>query len=790
MNSSSTFGATAGRREDPKLLTGNAEYTADIDESKVVHAAIVRSQYAHAELTGIDISRAENHDDVIAAFTAEDVAESGVPGHLPLGLEMPGLVNPGRPMMAREKTRYQGEPVAVVVATNQYSAHDAADLVDVDYRRLDAETDPVAATDDAPTIHEEAPNNVAVDWETGDEERTDEAFAAADHVVSLDVRNQRLLPTAMEPRAALAAYDDIEGKLTVTMSTQTPHRNRDMLAETLGVPSNKVRVVAPDVGGGFGSKGHHYPDQAITAWCSMQLGRPVKWVARRRESFLADTHGRNHVSHGELALDDEGNILAIRVKSYVGLGGHLSTAGAGISCRYFGKTITGSYDISTAYCNVVGTFTNTAPIDAYRGAGRPESMFLLERLIRTAADELDMDPATLRRRNLIPSDAFPYDNPLGLEYDSGDYERAMDLALDHADYESFRKRQREAREEGRYLGIGLCTFVELSGNGPSGRDRRSDMPTLMESGVVRVHPSGHVTAYCGTADHGQGHETTYAQILSERLGIPEENIEVVEGDTERIPQGTGTFASRSTAVGGSALAESAEKVVEQGRRLAAHKLEADPEDVEFTDGEFHVAGAPGRAMTFEEIAVAAHQGGDVPEGFEPGWEATTFYDPKNFTYPFGTHVATVEVNPDTGEIEILDYTAVDDCGEQINPMIVEGQIHGGVAQGLGQAFYEEGVYDDNGNLTTASLQDYAIPKAEHVPEMEVDHTVTPCPHNPLGVKGVGESGTIGAPPALVNAVIDALDPLDVEHIDMPLTPETVWSAIRDADEERVTRTTA
>ena len=765
---SEILGSALRRREDPHLVTGDAEYTDDVQYPRMAFMAVVRSQYGHARIEDVDASAAEEREDVLAVYTHNDIAANDVPGTLAVWIEEDYATTPDRPVLADGRVRYQGEPIAVVVAEGRYAAAEAADLVEVSYDRLEAVTDPVEAVEgDAPTVHRDAPDNVALEWEHGDEAAVEEAFEAAADVVELDLVNNRLVPTAMETRAAVARYRSSDGKLTVEMTSQNPHLHQAWLAETLGLRKQDIRVRAPDVGGGFGSKIHHYPEEALVSFAAMDLERPVKWQATRTEGFASTSHGRDHRAHAEIAFDEDGHITGLRTDTHVGVGGYISSAQASVAAPDYAELLCGQYDVPEFYAHVTGAFTNTAPVDAYRGAGRPEATYLVERLMSRAAAELDVDPVELRRRNLIGEDQFPYEAAAGRTYDSGDYERTLEVALEHVDYESFRERQAAAREEGRYLGLGLSCYIEACGVGPG----------LFESGSVEFKDSGEVIVKVGTHSHGQGHETTYAQIVADRLGIPYDDVEVVEGDTAVVAEGRGTYGSRSAPVGGSAVFESAEKVREKARRIAAHQLESAPDDVEFEDGEFHVAGAPDRSIPIREIAGVAYTRDELPEDVDPGLEATSYYDPPNFVFPFGTHAAIVEVDPRSGEIEFERYVAVDDVGNQINPKIVEGQIHGGIAQGLGQALYEGAEYDENGTLVTGSLQDYAVPKAEHVPEMETDSTETPCPHNPLGVKGVGEAGTIAAPPAVVNAVIDALEPFGVERVDMPLTPETVWSAV-------------
>ena len=772
------FGSTVERREDRSLLTGTAEFT-DEKLPDAAHVAILRSQYAHATLESVDVSGAKEREDVIAAFTGTDVEESGIPNDIPTAWSLPGLVTPQYRIMAVDKVRHTGDAIAAVVAEDRYAAHEALADIDVEYDRLDAVTAPDEAVDSDVTVHEEAPDNVAFDFELGDVDAVDDAFGDADHVTRVELDQPRLIPNAIEPRAAAVDYDPDTDELTVWMTSQNPHLHRMLMSTaTLGHPEHKLRIVAPEVGGGFGSKIYHYPDEAITAWCAKQLGRSVKWQATRREGYITDCHGRDHITEAELALDEDGTIRGLRVETHAGLGAHLSQFATATPSYLYATILSSEYDIPAIHCRVIGTFTNTTPVDAYRGAGRAEGIYVTERIVDVAAKELGMDPAEIRQKNLIPPEAFPFETSVALVYDSGEYETAMDRALELVAYDTLRERQAELREDGRYLGIGVANFVESAGLSPSkAAGQLGAAAGGWEAGVVRFHPSGTVTVACGTADQGQGHRTTLAQVAAEELGVPLEDVEVVEGDTDEVPQGMGTYGSRSGPVGGAAVATSARKVVEKAQTIAAHALEAGEEDVEFDDGEFHVVGAPDRSITIQEISLAAYLGHDIPEGTEPGLEATSYYDPENFTFPFGTHVAVVEVDPETGEVDLQRYVAVDDCGEQINPMIVEGQIHGGIAQGVGAALYERAVYDDTGTLVSGSMNEYAVPRAHHLPDYETDSTVTPSPHNPIGVKGVGESATIAATPATVNAVVDALEPFGVDHLDMPLSDETVWRAI-------------
>ncbi|WP_232703286.1 xanthine dehydrogenase family protein molybdopterin-binding subunit [Halobacterium wangiae] len=777
------LGSAIERREDPSLITGDAEYTDDIELPNTAHMAILRSQYAHADIKDVDTSGAEEMDGVIGVYTHDDLAREDTPGELPFMLPvawlLPSLNAVDHPILADGRVRYQGDAIAVVVAEERYLAHDALDEIDVDYERREAVTSPSdALAGDAPELHAEADGNVALDWEIGDESKTDEAFADADRVVEFEADNQLLIPNAMEPRAAVADYSPGTDELDVFMTTQNPHVHRLLMSGVIDHPEHKLRIKAPDVGGGFGSKIHHYADEALVAWAAKHLERPVKWVATRSETYITDAQGRGHETTAELAVSDDGDIEGFRVDTKANLGAYLSTFAPAVPTYLYGTLLSGQYDIPAIHCSVEGAFTNVPPVDAYRGAGRPEASFVVERTMHLAARELDMDPTEFRRRNFVDSEDFPFETQVAVVYDSGDYEKPMQEAKDLVDYESFRERQAQAREEGKYLGIGFSCYIEACGLAPSElAGQLGAQAGLWESSVVRFHPSGTVTAFCGTSDHGQGHGTTYAQIVANELGIPYDDVEVVEGDTDEIPHGMGTYGSRSAAVGGSSLVKSAEKVVEKGKRIAAHQLEADPDDVEFSDGRYRVAGAPDRSMGIKDVAAQSYLAHDIPEDEEPGLEATSFYDPDNFVFPFGTHVAIVEVDPESGEIEFERYVAVDDVGNQINPKIVEGQIHGGVAQGVGQALYEGAEYDENGSLLTGSMQDYAVPKAEHIPEMETESTVTPSPHNPLGVKGVGEAGTIAAPQAVVNAVSDALEPFGVDGVEMPMTEERVWRAV-------------
>ena len=779
-NGAGVFGSSIRRREDPELITGRAKYTDDLQLSGMVYCTILRSPFANAKIKSIDGSEAEALDGVLGVYTAKDIEDSGTPGAIPVGWLLPGLKIPDHPMLAKDTARHVGDGVAIVIAKDQYTAHDALELIRVDYEPLDGIADPKKATQDgAPLVHEQAPNNIAFDWEIGDKEKTDAAFANAAHVATLDIVNNRLIPNAMEPRAALADYNDLTGELTLYMTTQNPHIHRLLMSlASLGLPEHKIRVIAPEVGGGFGSKIHHYPDEAIASWASMQVGRPVKWTATRTESYITDTHGRDHVTHGELAMDADGNFIGLRVDTYAAMGAYLSTFAPAVPTYLYGTLMSGEYDLPAIHCHVYGVFTHTVPVDAYRGAGRPEATFIVERLVDEAARVTGIDPVEIRRRNFVSPDNFPYPTQVALEYDSGNYEGALDKALEAIDYDAFRKEQAAARENGKYLGIGLSTYIEACGLAPSAVvGSLGAQAGQWESAVVRVHATGKVTVYSGCCGHGQGHETTFAQITASALGVPYEDIDVIEGDTAVMPHGWGTYGSRSAATGGSAIASAAQKVVDKARTIAAHLLEAAEEDLEFEDGNFFVKGSPDQTQSLPDVALQAYLAHNLPKGIEPALEATSFYDPANFVFPFGTHIAIVDLCPQTGHVTLQRYLAVDDVGNVINPMIVDGQVHGGIAQGVGQSLYETAVYDEGANLLSGTMLDYAVPKAHFLPSFETDRTVTPCPHNPLGVKGVGEAGSIASPAAVVNAVVDALSPFGVNHIDMPVTSEKVWNAM-------------
>jgi len=744
----------------------------------MVHAAILRSPHGHARIRGIDMSRAKAAPGVVAVFTGADT-EAGLKC-IPCAWLLPnaGLnVAPYR-AIATDVVRYVGDAVAVVVAASDYQAYDALDLIEVDYEPLPAVVDPQkAAAAGAPQLHPEAPGNVAFHWTVAGGD-VDAAFNSAPVVLRDRIIQQRLIPTAMEPRGAVAQFTPATGELTLWNTTQNPHIVRFILSVVTGVPEDRLRVVAPEVGGGFGSKIPQIQGDFITAFCSMKLGRPVKWIETRSENYQSTTHGRDHVQEVELAATKDGRILGLRCTVWAGMGGYLSTAAPGIPTILHGLMLSGPYQVPAVKEDVYGVYTNTTPVEAYRGAGRPEATFMLERMLDLLAHKIEVDPAEVRRRNLIPPFDNGHDVVTGLTYDSGNYQAALDKALTHVGYENLRRDQAAAREQGRYLGIGVSTYVEICGLGPSQvAGAVGFQGGLWESAIVRVHPSGKVNVFIGASPHGQGEETTFAQVVADELGFAVSDVKIVHGDTDNTPMGWGTYGSRTTAVGGAALAVATRKIKEKAKLLASHLLEAAIEDMDYADGKFFVKGSPDRFKTIQDISLLANVAWNLPQGMEAGLEASSFYDPPNFTYPFGAHVAVVEVDPATGKVQLQRYVAVDDCGPQINPVIVEGQVHGGVVQGVGQALWEEAVYDDNGQLLTGSLTDYAIPRADLLPDIEVLSTVTPSPHHPLGVKGIGEAGTIASTATVYNAVMDALQPFGVESLRMPLTPERVWRAI-------------
>jgi aerobic carbon-monoxide dehydrogenase large subunit len=766
------------------LLRGGGRFVADIVFPGELQCAMVRSPHAHAIIRRIDVSRAQAAPGVAAVFTGADMAADRVGPMRALwairGADGKPMAEPPRWALARERVRHAGEPVAIVVAQTREQALDAAELVKTDYETRPAVIDARAAIGaQAPQLHDAAPGNICFRWARGDEAAVRQALQSAAHVTRLDLVNNRLIGAAIEPRAVLAVAEAASDKLTLYSSTQVPHHIRRYVAEQLGLAEGGIRVIAPDVGGGFGYKGKHYPEETIVAWAARRLRRPVKWVASRSESFVADNQGRDHLTHAELALDADGRFVALRVETVANLGAYVSTFGAAIPSAIYSALLAGVYRTPAIFVQVTGVFTNTLPTDAYRGAGRPEACYVLERLADRAAAELDIDRAEIRCRNLIPSSAMPYKTPIGPTYDCGDFRKIFARVLDLADYARFAKRRAKAARLRRLRGIGMACYVESSGVAPSRFAGMLGARTgFFEAATIRVQPDGGIQALLGTHNHGQGHATTLAQILCTRLGVPLAKIDIVEGDTDLVPYGTGTFGSRSIAVGGSALDRAAGKIIAKGKLIAAHLLEASAGDIDFADGIFTVAGTD-RRMSFAEIAHAANVPHNFPlETLEPGLQETAVYDPPAFAFSNGAHVCEVEIDPATGETRVIGYWGVDDVGTVINPMIVDGQIHGGIAQGLGQALRELCHYDQSGQLLSGSFMDYALPRAGDLPliESELDES-QPCTHNPLGAKGCGEAGTIAAPAAIVSAVLDALRPLGVTDIQMPLTPEAVWRAI-------------
>ena len=775
------FGSGIRRREDPRLITGSAAYTDDLTLPRMAHAAMLRSPHAHARITSIDTSRAAAAPGVLAAYTHADTEGALQPAPCAWLLPESDLKIAAYHCLAKDVVRYVGDVVAVVVAESRYAAEDALEQVDVGYEPLPAVTDPeAAAAEGAPRLHDEIAGNQAFHWKVAGGD-VDAAFAEAEVVVSDRIVQQRLIPNAMEPRAALASYTRATGELTVWNTTQNPHIVRFLTSLVLGISEDRIRVIAPEVGGGFGSKIAAYPADFVTMFCSRKLGRPVKWTETRTENYQATTHGRDHVQQVELAAKKDGTVLGLRCTVHAGMGAYLSTAAPGIPTILHGLMLSGVYTLPAVREDVYGVYTNGTPVEAYRGAGRPEATFMLERMMDVLAAKLDMDPADVRRKNLIPKFEDGHEVVTTLNYDSGDYPAALDKVLAHADYAGLRARQKAGPADGAYLGLGLATYVEICGLGPSQvAGAIGFQGGLWESAIVRFHPSGKVHVFIGASPHGQGEETTFAQIVGSELGVDPQDVKVFHGDTDTTPMGWGTYGSRTTAVGGAALALTARKIRDKAKVIAAHLLEAAVEDMDYEDGRFFVKGAPDQHKTIGDVALMANVAWNLPEGVEAGLEASTFYDPPNFTFPFGAHLAVVEVDAETGAVALKRYVALDDCGPQINPVIVEGQVHGGVVQGIGQALWEEAVYDEGGQLVTGSMLDYALPRADRLPDIEVLSTVTPSPHHPLGVKGIGEAGTIASTAAVYNAVLDALRPLGVTSIRMPLTPERVWRAIRQA----------
>jgi carbon-monoxide dehydrogenase large subunit len=753
-------------------VTGTAGYVDDLSQTAVVHMHVVRSTEAHARILGIETARAKEADGVLAIFTGKDL-KGDFQAPLPVTPTfVPDKRVPDQYPIAVDKVRYVGEPVAIVIATSRAAAEDAGERIDIRYESLppvlDIET---ALKKDSAVINENVGSNVSYEskFAAGDIEA---AFKEADVVVKQRLIQQRLIPIAIETRGVLADYKPFAGKMTVYSSTQCPHFVKVFLAVILGLPESNVRVVAPEVGGGFGSKIRVYPEEMLTALASKRLGRPVKWIEDRNENVKATHHGRSQIWDAEVAAKKDGTILGVRATQYLDLGAYCSQFG---TFQVLGVLVAqGAYKMKAFDGRSVGVFTNRTPTDAYRGAGRPEATFFIERVVDLVAHETGVDPVDVRRKNFVRAEDQPFTTLLGLTYDSGDYNQTLDKALELVGYQQLRKEQAEKRKHGKYLGIGLSTYIEICGLGPAAATQAATGVSLWGMSVVNVHFTGKATVIIGSSPHGQGHETTFAQIASDVLGIPVEDIDIVHGDTAIGPMGMDTYGSRSTALDGSAVHVSAMKVQEKAKKIAAHLLEAAEGDIVYENGKAFVKGAPSKAITIQEIAGAAFQTNRLPAGMEGGLEATTFYDPSNFVWPFGAHIAVVEIDPETGSTTFLRYVAVDDCGTRINPMVVDGQLHGGIAQGIGQALYEEAVYDESGQLRSASLTDYLIPAAPDLPAFELESTVTASPVNPLGAKGIGEAGTIASSAAVVNAVVDALAPFGVNDISMPATPEKIW----------------
>jgi len=790
------LGARIKRVEDPKLITGKGRYLDDIKLPGMVHLAILRSPYAHANIRSIDTSAARTAPGVVAVFTGSDITYNPLPMAWPAGGASGIQNNINMPrVLATDSVKWTGEGVAAVVAETVAQAQDALELINVDWEPLPAVVDAEKATQPgAPQLHENAPNNVVFEWSVGNKDGTAAAFANAEVIVRQRLVNNRLVPNPMEVRGDIGWYNPGTDEYTIWMSSQTPHIQRLLLAAFVtGIPEHKIRCISPDVGGAFGSKIFCYADMALVMHASKAIGgRPVKWVESRRETFQSTIHGRDHITYVEAAATKDGEVTALRVKTYANLGGRLSTIGPGIPTTLYGRILSGPYKMKNVHCEVTGVYTNTTFVDAYRGAGRPEATYVVERAMDLVADELGIDPAEVRRRNFLPPDSFPYDNPAGLltavngskiYVDSGNYEPALDKALAMAGYADTAAKKTEAKARGRLLGVGLSTYIEVCGVAPSkwiGAVGEGWGAAMWESSNIKIHLTGKVVVTMGTQPQGQGHETTYAQIISHELGIPMEDIVVQHSDTQGTPFGYGSYGSRTSNVGTGAALKAAAKIREKARRYAAHMLEAAPDDIEVDGANYRVKGSPDKVKTIQEIAFALDLAFDAPEGMEPYLDETAYHDTPNCTFPFGTHVAIVEIDEETGVVALVRYVAVDDVGKKINPMIVDGQLHGGIAQGVGQALWEGAIYSDDGQLLNGSLLDYALPRASWLPAFELDETVTPSPVNPLGVKGVGEAGCIASTAAVANAVIDALSPFGIRHLDMPYTAQKVWGAIQAA----------
>ena len=777
------IGEAVRRKEDVRFLTGVGNYTDDINVAGQTYAVFVRSPHAHATINSVNTDAASAMPGVVRVFTGKDV--EGQMGGLPCGwlitdTDGQPMKEPAHPILAIGKVRYVGDHVAMVVAETLQQAKDAAEAVEVDYTPLPASVT-AAQAKVGEALHAEAPDNHCYKWAIGDKGAVDAVFETAAHITKLDLVNNRLVPNAMEPRAALAQYSRASDEYTLHVSNQNPHVERLLMtAFVLGLPEHKVRVIAPDVGGGFGSKIYLYAEDVALTWGAKQINRPIKWTCERGEAFLSDAHGRDHVSHAEMAMDANGKFLGMRVHTDANLGAYLSTFATAVPTILYATLLAGQYTTPQVYVEVDAWFSNTAPVDAYRGAGRPEATYLLERLVTRCAWELGVSQAEIRRRNFITE--FPYQTPVALQYDIGDYPACMDQAETLADVAGFAQRQAASAAKGLLRGIGYSSYIEACGIAPSNiAGALGARAGLFECGEVRVHPTGSVTVFTGSHSHGQGHETTFAQVVAARLGLDVDQVDVVHGDTGRVPFGMGTYGSRSISVGGAAIMRALDKIEAKAKKIAAHLMEASDEDIEFAGGNFTVKGTD-KTIPFAQVALTAYVPHNYPlDKLEPGLNETAFYDPTNFTFPAGTYICEVEIDPATGVVKVDRFSAVDDFGTIINPMIVEGQVHGGLVQGIGQALLENCVYDEgSGQLLTGSFQDYAMPRADDFPEFKLGHVCTPCTHNPLGTKGCGEAGAIGSPPAVINAVLDALKPLGVQDFDMPATPARVWAAIQAA----------
>ena len=773
MSAETGIGASVKRREDLRFITGSGTYTDDLNLPGQTYGVFLRSPYPRAGINAIDATAALQVEGALAVLTGQDTAADGL-GDLPCGWLVKSkdgsdMVSAPHPPLAVSQANYVGEPYGLVVAESLAAARQAAELVATDFTELEPVVATAEATEATP-IHEGLTANLAYDWELGDETATEAALAAAAHITRLDLTNNRLIPNAIEPRAALATFDPASGEYELRTTSQNPHLERLVLSAFVQIaPEHRLRVVAPDVGGGFGSKIFIYAEETVVTWAAAKVGRPIKWTAERSESFLADAHGRDHVTQAELGLDETGRFTALKVRTTANLGAYLSTFGSSVPTFLYGTLLAGQYKTPNIHVQTLGVYTNTAPVDAYRGAGRPEATFVVERIVEAAARETGRDPVELRRLNMIQPEDFPYQTPVALVYDTGNYQASLDKALQLADYPGFRQRRAASEAQGKRRGIGFSCYIEACGLAPSQLAIQLGAGVgLYESGEIRINPTGSVTVFTGAHSHGQGHETTFAQVVSDKLGVPFDDVEVVHGDTGRVEFGLGTYGSRSLAVGGSALIIAAEKIIAKGAKIAAHSMQTEPANVIFEEGAF-ISG--NQRLTLQEVAFASYVPADYPPDLEPGLSEKAFYDPKNFTYPAGAHIAEVEVDEATGVTQLVNFVAVDDFGHVINPMIVDGQVHGGLAQGAGQALLEHGIYDADGQLTTGSYMDYCMPRADDLPDFVVDTTVTPCTHNPLGVKGCGEAGAIGSPAAIINAVTDALG---TEDIAMPATSEQVW----------------